>query len=67
MVQLTEFGKSIEKRLIDLNEPQKWLIEKVKQDTGLYFDDSYMHKIKTGKISTPSIVNSICKILDITP
>lgn len=67
MTQCTEFGKTVKKRLIDLNKPQTWLIEEVKRDTGLYFDNSYMYKIATGKIATPSIVNSICKILNISP
>ena len=65
MAKLSEFGKDISKRLIDLSKPQTWLIEKVRNKTGLYFDDSYMYKIKTGQLSTPKIVQAICEILDI--
>lgn len=65
MAKLSEFGKDISKRLIDLSKPQTWLIEEVRNKTGLYFDDSYMYKIKTGQISTPKIVQAICEILDI--
>lgn len=60
-----ELGKTIEKRLIDINQDQKWLINSVRNDTGMFFDGSYLHKILTGKLKTPTIVSSICKILDI--
>lgn len=65
MAQLTAFGKDIGKRLIDLDKPQTWLIEEVRNKTGLYFDDSYMYKIKTGQLSTPKIVHAIRDILEI--
>lgn len=65
MAQTTAFGKAIGKRLVDLEKPQNWLIEQVKARTGLYFDDSYMYKIKTGQSSTPKIVQAIREILDI--
>ena len=65
MAKLSEFGKDISKRLIDLSKPQTWLIEEVRNKTGLYFDDSYMYKIKPGQLSTPKIVQAICEILDI--
>lgn len=65
MAQLTAFGKDIGKRLIDLDKPQNWLIEEVRNKTGLYFDDSYMYKIKTGQLSTPKVVQAICEILEI--
>ena len=63
--QLTAFGKDIGKRLIDLDKPQTWLIEEVRNRTGLYFDDSYMYKIKTGQLSTPKVVQAIREILEI--
>lgn len=65
MAQLTVFGKEIGKRLIDLEHPQVWLIDQVKQRTGLYFDDSYLYKIKTGQLSTPKIIQAIREILDL--
>lgn len=65
MAKLSEFGKEIGKRLIDLDKPQLWLIEEVRSKTGLYFDDSYLYKIKTGQLATPKIVQAIRDILDI--
>lgn len=63
--ELCDLGVKIEHRLVDLHQTNEWLIALVRQDTGKYFDRSYLHKIKTGKIATPSIVSSICKVLDI--
>ena len=65
MQKITSFGKEIGKRLIDLDLTQNWLIQQVKERTGLYFDDSYLHKIKTGKLTSPKIVQAIREILDL--
>lgn len=62
--KMTEFGKDIKRTLVNMDRSQAWLIEEVKEDTGLYFDDSYLYKILTGQLATPKIVSSICKILD---
>ena len=65
MAQLTTFGKDIGKRLIDMDRQQVWLIDQVREHTGLYFDDSYLYKIKTGQTSNPKIVHAIREILDL--
>ena len=59
----TDFGKAVKKRLIDMDKKQTWLIEEVRTRTGLYFDDSYLSKVFTGKKETPSIVNAIREIV----
>ena len=66
MIKLTEFGKTVKKQLVDMDREQIWLINEVKNKTGLYFDSSYLHKILTGRLSTPSIMQAICDILDIS-
>ncbi len=63
--ELCPFGLKIAHALVDINQPNIWLINEVKKDTGLYFDNSYLHKIMTGDLATPSIVVSITKILSI--
>lgn len=65
MAQITPYGKKIKYKLVDLNQKQEWLIQRVKEDTGLYFDSSYMYKIQTGQLSTPKIIDAINKILGI--
>lgn len=62
---ITPFGMAIKHRLLDMGCSQKWLMERVSEETGLYFDGSYLHKIFTGKLNTPSVVLAICDILDI--
>ena len=59
MATLTEFGKQVKIKLIQMDKPQKWLNEEVIKRTGLYFDDSYLHRIVTGKNSNPKIVSAI--------
>lgn len=66
MAQLTAFGKDVKKKLVDIDKPQVWLIEQVREKTGLYFDDSYLGKILSGRLSTPKIVQAIREILDLT-
>ena len=65
MAILTEFGKQVKIKLIQMDKPQKWLNEEVVKRTGLYFDDSYLHRIVTGKNSNPKIVSAIKEILEI--
>lgn len=64
--EICDFGKEINHALVDINQPKAWLIAEVRRDTGKYFDRSYLHKIQTGSLSTPSIVESIRKILNLT-
>lgn len=64
-VPKTLFGRDIRDKLEDRNETQEWLIARVREDTDLFFDSSYLFKIMTGRKNTPKIVASICKILDI--
>ena len=62
---ITPFGKAIKKKLVDLDKNQSWLIEIVRERTGLYFDGSYLYKIMVGKLATPKVVQAIREILDI--
>ena len=61
----TEFGKAVRMLLVELDQPQVWLINQVKERTGLYFDDSYLNRILTGKLATPKMVQAIREILNI--
>lgn len=62
---LTEFGKLIKKRLIDLNKTQAWLIERLQEETNLYVDSSYLYKIMHGVNNSPKILAAIANILDL--
>lgn len=50
MVKTSDFGKAVKIRLIEMQRTQEWLIERVKESTGDYFDSSYLHRILTGKL-----------------
>lgn len=63
---ITDYGISIKSRLTELRKPQNWLIESVREKTGLFFDSSYLHKILTGKEKSPAIISAINEILDIS-
>lgn len=65
MAQLTAYGREVKKRLIDLGQTQDWLINQVKEKTGLFCDGGYLYKIFTGDRKAPSIVSAINDILEI--
>lgn len=65
MMQTTDFGKQIKHKLVDLGKSQNWLIKKVADETGLYFDRSYLSKIMNGKISSQKMEDAIREILDL--
>lgn len=62
---ITSFGKSVKIRLIEMGKTQDWLIEQVKNRTGLFFDSSYLWKIMNGVVATPGMVEAIREILDL--
>lgn len=64
-IELCAFGKEIDHKLVDIDREKSWLIDMVKKDTGMFFDRSYLHKIKVGTSKNARAIKSICKILDI--
>ena len=58
------FGKDVKKRLIDLDKTQKWLMEQIAEETGLYVDGFYLYKILAGQRKAPKITAAIRKILN---
>lgn len=65
MKELTDYGKTVKCRLINLNRTQKWLEEAVTEKTGLYMDRSYMGKILTGQLKPTKVISAINEILGI--
>lgn len=61
----SEFGKAVKIRLIEMDKTQDWLVEQVRNRTGLFFDSSYLWKILNGVVSTPGMVVAIREILDL--
>ena len=65
MERSSDFGKEIKIRLVELGKTQLWLIERVKEKTGLYFDGGYLWKIMNGMLATPGIIEAIRDVLDL--
>ena len=59
------FGKEVKKKLVDIDQTQKWLMGQITERTGLYMDGFYLHKILTGQCASPKIVTAIKEILDL--
>ena len=59
-----EFGKEVKKRLVDIEQTQSWLAEKVSQDTGLWVDAAYLYNTLAGRRTPEKIMTSIKKILE---
>lgn len=65
MAQFTDFGKSVKKALIDGNRKEAWLIDEIKDRTGLFVDYGYLYKIMTGERAAARVVDAINEILDL--
>lgn len=63
-INASEFGKAVKVRLIELDKTQAWLIEAVREKTGLFFDGSYLWKTLSGGYQNEKIVSAIREILD---
>lgn len=51
MAQLSDFGKAVKIRLIEMDKSQDWLIKQVQERTGDYFDSSYLWRIMSGALT----------------
>ena len=61
----TDYGKAVKIRLVEMDKTQAWLIERIKEKTGLYMDSSYMGKIYRGESKPPKIIAAINEILEL--
>lgn len=61
----TAFGKAVKTKLIEINQNQNWLIEQVKEKSGLFCDSSVMSRLLNGSYSSSPMRKIICEILGI--
>ena len=61
----SDFGLEVKMKLLQRGMKQTELIQAVRDDTGLFFDDSYLYKILRGERKPDKIVQSIRRILNI--
>lgn len=64
VTNINDFGKQVKVKLIELEKPQTWLENEIKQRTGLFVDSGYLYKIFTGQRNAPKIVEAIKTILE---
>lgn len=64
--KLTDFGLCVRTELLRMGRSQKWLVDSVREKTGLYIDNSYLTKILIGKRNAPKIVNAISEIVGVS-
>lgn len=57
--------KKVRKKLIDMEKPQKWLIDQIKEETGMFCDNSILCKVMRGKVDSARMLSAIRKILNI--
>lgn len=61
----TPYGELVQYKLIQKKRTQGWLIEELRQRTGMYVDRSNLNKILTGVYRSEKIIAAINEILDI--
>lgn len=59
------FGVTAKTRLIEINQSQAWLIDRLKEDTGLYVDNGLLQRVWRGEYKSPALISGICKILEL--
>lgn len=65
MAQLTAYGKEVKKRLIDMDKSQDWLIDQIREKSGMFCDGGYLYKVLTGQRGAKRIVSAINESLGI--
>lgn len=61
---LTEYGLSVKKKLLELNQSSAWLAESVAVRGNCYMDVQYLNKICNGKATSQNKIALINQILD---
>ena len=63
MTTSSAFGKAVKKKLVDLDKSQAWLIDQVKEKTGLFCDSSLMSRLLNGSYKSQNMTQAVCEIL----
>lgn len=62
---ITSYGQQIQIELVKRNKTRGWLIDQLRERTGMYVDGSNLYKIMTGKIKSSALTDAINDLLDI--
>ena len=61
---MTDFGKTVRKRLIEIDKPQNWLVSQV-EARGVKCDKTYLSKVLNGDRKGQQVREEIKKILNL--
>ncbi len=61
----TAFGLAVKTKLLELGQPQEWLIRACRERTGMYVDSSTMYKLLTGQLDSQRLKAAIREILEL--
>ena len=62
---MTDFGKNVKIALICRGKTQNWLVEQLREKTGLKCERSYICNVINGKEKSEKVTNAIRQILNI--
>lgn len=66
MIQISDYGKAVKHRLLDMDMTQTQLCKEITARTGLVCDPSYLNRIFTGVRNAPRIKKAIADITGIS-
>lgn len=61
----TPFGLAVKTKLLEIGQPQEWLIGECRAKTGMYVDSSTMYKLLTGQLNSFRLKAAIREILNL--
>ena len=61
--KITDFGKEVKKKLIDMEQTQTWLAMQVSEKTGIKFNVQYINNILAGDRKSARVESAIKEIL----
>ena len=61
----TAFGLTVKTRLLEIGQPQEWLIRACREKTGMYVGSSTMYKLLTGQLDSQRLKAAIREVLQI--
>ena len=63
--KLTDYGKCIKKKLLDMDKSQEWLISEVNKKSPITLTSSYLNRIMIGKVINSTAIPIINEVLEI--
>lgn len=59
----TDYGIKVKTRLLEMGKTQNWLIQQLKEKTGMFVDSSSLNKVLTGQVNSERITSAINELI----